>query len=105
MDRLVPPRATNRSPAPDPGYRSASRVWRGFALWPNGRYIARSPMAAENLAAGKEADRPTRVRFGVLAFLCALAFVLYIDRICISKAAPQIEAEFGISHTAMGFVF
>jgi MFS family permease len=45
------------------------------------------------------------VRYGVLAFLCALAFVLYIDRICISKAAPQIEADLGISHTAMGFVF
>jgi len=24
--------------------------------------------------------RPTRARFGVLAFLCSLSFVLYIDR-------------------------
>lgn len=47
----------------------------------------------------------TRVRYGVLVFLCALSFVLYIDRICISKAAPRIEAELNISHTAMGFVF
>jgi MFS family permease len=47
----------------------------------------------------------TRVRYGVLAYLCALSFVLYIDRLCISKAAPDIEKELGISHTAMGFVF
>jgi MFS family permease len=49
--------------------------------------------------------RPTRVRYGVLGFLCALAFVLYIDRICISKAATDIERDLGISHTAMGFIF
>jgi MFS family permease len=48
---------------------------------------------------------PTRVRYGVLAFLCALAFVLYIDRNAISKAAPQMEADLGLSHTMMGFVF
>src|SRR5207247_1393310 len=49
--------------------------------------------------------RPSRVRYAVLAFLCTLAFILYLDRICISKAAPAIERELGISHTAMGFVF
>src|SRR5438128_12671371 len=47
----------------------------------------------------------TRVRYGVLTFLCTLSFILYIDRICISKAAPSIEDELHISHTAMGFVF
>src|SRR5437867_7703104 len=47
----------------------------------------------------------TRVRYRVLAWLCSLSFILYIDRLCISKAAPQIEEELGISHTAMGFVF
>jgi ACS family glucarate transporter-like MFS transporter len=47
----------------------------------------------------------TRVRYRVLAWLCSLSFILYIDRLCISKAAPQIEQELGITHTAMGFVF
>ena len=46
----------------------------------------------------------TRIRYGVLAFLCALAFILYLDRICISQAATDMEAELGISHTQMGFV-
>jgi MFS family permease len=45
------------------------------------------------------------VRYRVLAWLCSLSFILYLDRICISKAAPQIKEELGISHTAMGFVF
>jgi MFS family permease len=48
---------------------------------------------------------PTRVRYGVLAYLCALCFVLYIDRVCISKAAPSMQDELGISNTAMGVVF
>jgi ACS family glucarate transporter-like MFS transporter len=47
----------------------------------------------------------TLVRYRVLAWLCSLSFILYIDRLCISKAAPQIEEELGITHTAMGFVF
>jgi MFS family permease len=47
----------------------------------------------------------TRVRYRVLAWLCSLSFILYLDRLCISKAAPHIEQELGISHTAMGFVF
>jgi MFS family permease len=50
-------------------------------------------------------ERPTRVRYGVLGFLCSLAFVLYIDRICIGQAASHIEKELGISHSAMGWVF
>jgi sugar phosphate permease len=47
----------------------------------------------------------TRVRYGVLAFLCALTFILYIDRICISQAADAIERDLAISHSRMGYVF
>src|SRR5436189_5828083 len=36
------------------------------------------------------ATRPTLSRLGVLAFLCSLAFVLYIDRVCIGKAGKVI---------------
>jgi MFS family permease len=50
-------------------------------------------------------SRPTRARYGVLAFLCSLAFVLYIDRNCIGMARAAMETELEISHTAMGFVF
>src|SRR6266849_2169154 len=47
----------------------------------------------------------TRVRYGVLAFLCSLSFVLYVDRICISQAAPSIESDLDISHSNMSIVF
>lgn len=49
-------------------------------------------------------ERPTRVRYVVLTFLCVLAFIFYIDRICISKAVPKIEEDLGLSHTDMGYV-
>ncbi|WP_165251295.1 MFS transporter [Paludisphaera soli] len=50
-------------------------------------------------------EAPTRVRFGVLAFLAAMTFVLYLDRVCIGQAAPAMQEELGISDTRMGWVF
>jgi MFS family permease len=47
----------------------------------------------------------TRVRYGVLGYLCALSFVLYIDRNCIGKAAPDMQYDLGLSETEMGLVF
>ncbi|WP_165235805.1 MFS transporter [Aquisphaera insulae] len=49
--------------------------------------------------------RPTSVRLGVLGFLAAMTFVLYLDRLCIGQAAPLIQRELGISDTWMGVVF
>ncbi len=36
--------------------------------------------------------------------LCLLSFILYLDRICISQAVSLIEADLGISHSAMSYV-
>jgi MFS family permease len=47
---------------------------------------------------------PTYGRYKVLAFLCVLALILYIDRICISQAVPAIQRDLGISDTRMGWV-
>lgn len=49
-------------------------------------------------------EPPTRVRYGVLGFLAAMTFVLYLDRVCVGQAAPRIKAELGLSDTQMGFV-
>jgi len=38
-------------------------------------------------------SRPTWARLGVLCFLCSLAFVLYIDRVCIGQAMKDICAK------------
>jgi hypothetical protein len=43
--------------------------------------------------------RPTRVRYGVMAYLCSLAFILYIDRICIGQAGTAMKAELGLSNS------
>lgn len=51
------------------------------------------------------AERPTRVRYGVIAFAVALAVITYIDRVCISQAAPAISHDLRISKEAMGYVF
>ena len=35
--------------------------------------------------------RPTRVRYGVMGYLCTLAYILYIDRICIGQAGTVMK--------------
>jgi ACS family glucarate transporter-like MFS transporter len=51
------------------------------------------------------AEPATSIRYVVLAFMGCLAFVLYLDRICIGQAETAICAELGLSHTNMTFVF
>jgi MFS family permease len=52
-----------------------------------------------------DADRPTRARYTVLGYLGALSFVLYLDRVCIGKAATAIKTELDLSESQMGVVF
>ncbi len=46
----------------------------------------------------------TRARFIVLAFLCALAAILYLDRVCISQALKPIQDELHIKDGDMTWV-
>jgi MFS family permease len=41
----------------------------------------------------------------VLALLCAMYFLFFVNRVSISTAAPLIKAELGISNTQLGLVF
>jgi ACS family glucarate transporter-like MFS transporter len=50
-------------------------------------------------------QRPTAVRYGVLAFLVVMAVILYLDRVCISMAEDSIRDELGLSKKRMGVVF
>lgn len=47
----------------------------------------------------------SRVRRGVLWFMVALAVITYADRVCISQAAPAMQAELGLTKTQMGYAF
>jgi MFS family permease len=49
-------------------------------------------------------EKPTRVRYMVLGFLCALALVLYIDRVCIMQAVPAIKKELSLTNLQMSLV-
>ena len=49
-------------------------------------------------------QRPTRVRYIALGFLCSMAFVLYLDRVCISQALVPMKDEFGLTNTQTSFV-
>ena len=44
-------------------------------------------------------------RHGVLLFVFLAAFITYLDRVCISVAAPSIQSDLGLSPIEMGWVF
>src|SRR4028118_2122770 len=43
-------------------------------------------------------------RFRVLALLCSLTTLTYLDRICISIVGVRIKTEFGLTNTQFGWV-
>jgi sugar phosphate permease len=48
--------------------------------------------------------RPSRARYVLVLWLCGLAGVLYLDRICMGQAAKPIERELGLSNTQLGYI-
>ncbi|MGA2030878.1 MAG: MFS transporter [Thermoguttaceae bacterium] len=45
-------------------------------------------------------SRPTRVRYRVLGFSCALAMITYLDRACLASAADSVVADLGLGSVA-----
>jgi len=43
------------------------------------------------------APRPTHARYAVLLFVYLAAFITYLDRVCLSVAAPAMQADLGLS--------
>jgi MFS family permease len=48
---------------------------------------------------------PTRTRYAVLLFVYLAAFITYLDRVCLSVAAPAMQADLGLSQVEFGWVF
>ncbi|HWB98098.1 MAG TPA: MFS transporter [Bryobacteraceae bacterium] len=48
---------------------------------------------------------PSRVRHSIVGLALLINLVSYVDRACISVAAPHMRAEFGFTPTQMGLVF
>lgn len=49
-------------------------------------------------------DRPTRVRYQVLAAACVLALLTYVNRLGFGVAAPEIKKDLGLTDEQMGFL-
>src|SRR5262249_28931537 len=47
---------------------------------------------------------PTRARLVLVAWLCGLSGILYLDRICMAQAVKPIRDELGLSKTEMSSV-
>ena len=47
----------------------------------------------------------THARYWVIVFAVTLAVVTYIDRVCISLAAPFITADLKLTEVQMGYAF
>lgn len=48
---------------------------------------------------------PTRARRIVLWFAVSLAIITYVDRVCISQAAPEMQKDLNLSKIEMGYAF
>jgi MFS family permease len=57
------------------------------------------------LTVRSSAQRPTRTRYWVIVFAVTLAMITYIDRVCISQAAPSIRSDLGLTDAQMGWIF
>jgi sugar phosphate permease len=49
-------------------------------------------------------QRPTRVRYWVIFFSVTLAIFSYIDRVALSRAAPDVQRDLGLDKIHFGFV-
>ena len=50
-------------------------------------------------------SRPTLVRYGVLAWVCALSMITYIDRVCIKQVGDAMRSDLGLTPQQFGWVF
>jgi MFS family permease len=62
-------------------------------------------MATQTQEPVRIGERPTQVRYWVVVFAVTLAIITYIDRVCISQAAPAITRDLGLSTVQMGYAF
>lgn len=62
-------------------------------------------MALKTLESASASGKPTRARYWVIVFAVTLSILAYIDRVCISMAAPNMIEDLGLTKVQMGYVF
>lgn len=78
--------------------------------WPSKGGRSRIPpgfdMTSDKTEYQKVGDTPgTHVRYWVIFFAMTLAIITYVDRVCMSQAAPEIQKEFGLTDFQKGLLF
>jgi len=63
------------------------------------------PNPASRNAGPSAALRATHTRYWVIVFAVALAIIQYVDKVCISQAAPFIQRDLHLREDQMGWVF
>ena len=58
-----------------------------------------------SVSPGAQEEVPTRARYGVLGLLLIATAISYLDRVCISMAAPFLQKDLALSDAQMGMVF
>jgi MFS family permease len=56
-------------------------------------------------AAPPSSLRPTHARYWVIVFAVALAIIQYVDKVCMSQAAPFVQRDLHLNAEQMGWVF
>src|ERR1700722_13807271 len=64
-----------------------------------------SPASKTPVGAKKLAVAPTRTRKTIAGLGVSLAFLAYVDRACISQAAPDIMRDLHLTKLQMGYIF
>jgi MFS family permease len=59
-----------------------------------------NPYLSKTADTAAPAAPPTRVRYGVLGFVCSLSMITYLDRVCMSNANPYIQEALGLESEA-----
>jgi MFS family permease len=49
--------------------------------------------------------RPTSVRYGVLAWVCVLSMITYIDRVCMKQVRTDMQVDLGLTDTQFALAF
>src|SRR5947208_4937654 len=62
-------------------------------------------MPTQHSALSTQHSGASRVRYRVMAFLLALSFLTYFDRVCIVRVQREIQADLDLTDDDMGLVF
>ena len=58
-----------------------------------------------SVAVSASVEKPSKVRYGVLAFACSLSMITYLDRVCFGSVVGFIQKEFNLDDAQKGWLF